>query len=220
MHYRTPCFEVHAMSKFVKQWGNRERKSRSSQGPLKPVLEKASIVIQMNIANLGNIQSRLEARNGKLFNMVVANVHKGDLKRAGVIANELVEVRKISRTVAQFKIALEQIALRVATVKEFGDFVSELAPAVVAIREIQPELASVVPEASSTVDELSGVLSSMLIDVGQQEGMNLDFTRASSEAEKILEDASVVAEKDLKNKFPEIPLEVTRLSSPEEASLT
>ena len=52
-----------------------------------------------------------------------------DRNRAALYANELAEVRKALRSINQAKLAIEQISLRIGTVKDIGDIVVTLAPA-------------------------------------------------------------------------------------------
>ncbi|MGP8124840.1 MAG: hypothetical protein ACLQEQ_03110 [Nitrososphaerales archaeon] len=61
------------------------------------------------------------------------------------------------------------------------------------------------PEAEGEIGEISGLLSSILVDVGTVGGYSMNFEAANEDAERILSEASALAEQRMKEKFPEIP---------------
>jgi division protein CdvB (Snf7/Vps24/ESCRT-III family) len=73
------------------------------------------------------------------------------------------------------------------------------------IRSVRSGIISVLPEAEREINEISGLLSSILVDAGQVSGSTLNFEAANEDAEKILAEASAVAEQRMKEKFPELP---------------
>ena len=176
-------------------------------GPLKPRLEAAMKQIQVQISKLGSTASKLEIRDNSIFNKVVLSVQKHDMSHATVYANELAEIRKMNKMVTQAKIALEQIVLRLDTVQELGDVVVTLSPAMSVIRNVKSGLGSILPEADREISEISNLLSSILVDAGQMSESTVDFEAANEDAEKILSEASIVAEQRMGDKFPDLPLD-------------
>ncbi|MBI4257695.1 MAG: hypothetical protein HY619_01950, partial [Thaumarchaeota archaeon] len=122
------------MSQFASKWdrpraegfGTRVREAVRPAGPLKPRLEGAVRQIQVQVAKLDSMTTRLRERDQAIFGKVVASVQKHDTSHASVFANELAEIRKMGRMVTQAKLALEQIVLRLNTVQELGDIVVTL----------------------------------------------------------------------------------------------
>ncbi|MCX8189483.1 MAG: Snf7 family protein [Nitrososphaeria archaeon] len=201
------------MSKFEEKWvkeqkpgmGDRVREAIRPSGPLKPRLEDAIRAIQTQIARLDAMATKLKERDAAIFNKVVSSIQKHDTQHASVFANELAEIRKMLRMVTSSKLALEQIVLRLNTVTELGDIVVTLAPAMAVIRSVKSGIISVLPEAEREINEISSLLSSILVDAGQVSGTTLNFEAANEDAEKILAEASAVAEQRMKEKFPELP---------------
>src|SRR5271166_3949615 len=120
------------MSQFASKWDKpndgsgftaRVRDSVQSPGPLKPRLELAVRQIQVQVAKLDGTCAKLRDRDASIFNKVVLSIQKHDSQHASVYANELTEVRKMSRMVTQAKLALEQIVLRLNTVTDLGEIV-------------------------------------------------------------------------------------------------
>lgn len=201
------------MSSFAGKWdkqntqsfGTRVRDSVRSPGPLKPRLDLAIRQIQVQIAKLESASTKLRDRDTSIFNKVVGSLQKHDTPHASVFANELAEVRKMNKMVTQAKLALEQIVLRLNTITELGDIVVTLTPAMAVIRNVKQGLVGVLPEAENEIGEISGLLSSILVDAGTVGGYSLNFEAANEDAERILAEASAVAEQRMKERFPEIP---------------
>jgi division protein CdvB (Snf7/Vps24/ESCRT-III family) len=116
----------------------------------------------------------------------------------------------MGKMITQAKLALEQVVLRLGTITEMGDVAAALAPTVSVIRGVREGLGAVIPEAMGEIGEISSLLSGVLVDAGSIGGTSLNFEVANEEAEKTLEEAAAVAEQRMKERFPEIPLEVVQ----------
>ncbi|MCP8311075.1 MAG: Snf7 family protein [Candidatus Methylarchaceae archaeon HK01B] len=202
------------MPQFADRWaksssptiGEKIKETIRPAGPLKPRLDAAIRQIQAQVSKLDSTTTRLKDRDNAIFNKVVQAIQRHDMQHASVFANELAEIRKMNKMVTQAKIALEQIVLRLNTVQELGDVVVTLTPAMAVIRNVKSGLGSVLPEADREIGEISGLLSSILVDAGQLGGYTLNFEAANEDAERIISEASIVAEERMKEKFPELPM--------------
>ena len=207
------------LSQFSKKWKSSDSESPSlketirtsirGQEPLKPRLTQATHQIQSQVVKLETTIAKLKERDSALFNKVVVALQKHDTQVASVLSNELAEVRKMAKMVSQSKAALEQINLRLSTVQELGDIAVTLSPAMGIIKSVKSGLAGFMPEAEHEIGEISGLLSSILVDAGQLGGLTVNFEAANEDAEKILTEASVIAEQRLKDKFPDLPVSST-----------
>ena len=209
------------MSRFSNNWSGKKqpnksglsKKFRSTINPkpqLKPTMERAVKSIQNQLFKLDILINKLSDKDKKLVNRITARIQKHDDKHAIILANELVEIRKMMKVVTQAKCALEAITMRIETVTELGDIVATLAPAVSAVKSVQKGVIGVVPTAQDKFTEISGMLSDILVDAGQSGQTTLDFKIANEDAEKIIADASVQAETKLKKKIPEIPSNIPK----------
>ncbi|MGQ9718598.1 MAG: Snf7 family protein [Nitrososphaerales archaeon] len=202
------------MSKFTNKWKKPEgpkfkervKDSVKPQDPLRPRLEQATRQIQVQIGRLDSTLSRLKERDASLFNKVTASLQRHDTQTASSLSNELSEVRKMMKMVSQSKVALEQIEFRLGTVQGLGDVAATLAPVMGIVRSVRSGLVGVMPEAEHEIGEISSILSSILVDAGQLGGLTLNFEVANEDAEKILVEASAVAEQRMKEKFLELPI--------------
>jgi division protein CdvB (Snf7/Vps24/ESCRT-III family) len=176
--------------------------------PIKPQIEQANRQIRVLIAQLDAAVNRIRQRDQKIFTQVVACMANHDSQHAAVYANELSEVRKMGKMVTQAQLALEQISLRLSTVTDLGEIATTLGPAVTVIKSMKDGLRSALPEADREMSEISGLLSSILVNAGQTGGLSMNFEAANEDAQKVLEEAAAVAEQKIKDSFPEIPANV------------
>ena len=201
------------MSNFANRWEKKETPGISTKvkesvrppGPLKPRLEQAVRSIQLQMNKLDIASQRFQERDRMIFSKVVDAYSKHDMDHAKIYANELAEIRKMSKMLMHAKMALEQIVMRLSTVTELGDIVVTLAPAMGVIRNVRAGLATALPEAERELGDISTTLSGILVDAGQSGGLSLNFESANEDAQKILSEAAVVAEQKVKEKFPELP---------------
>ncbi len=107
------------------------------------------------------------------------------------------------------KLALEQIQLRLNTVSELGDIVVTLSPCMSVIKGLGASLRGIMPEATSSMQNLSQVLG----DVLTGSSMNASDTAvttysSSSDTLAILEEAQAVIEGQTRASIPEPPSDI------------
>ncbi|QGA67601.1 cell division protein CdvB1/B2 [Sulfolobus sp. E11-6] len=193
---------------FQKMWDyEQERfKIKGSKEPLKYRLVNAHYKISSMISRLDAYISRMQERDKILFERVVEAQMSKDTQRAAMYANEVAEIRKISRQLLTTQIALEQVQLRLETVTELGDIFVNLIPVLGVISELKSALKGIMPEVSLELAELGEGLQEIVTESGEFTGMGSYAAASSPEARKILEEASVVAEQRMKEKFPDLPV--------------
>jgi division protein CdvB (Snf7/Vps24/ESCRT-III family) len=187
---------------------DRLRRTARPATPLKSQIEQANRQIRVLISQLDGTVNRIRQRDADIFKGVVTSLAKHDSQHAAVYANELSEVRKMGKMVTQAQLALEQISLRLGTITDLGEIATTLAPAVSVIRTMKQDLSIALPEADRQMGEISGLLSSVLVDAGTTGGISLNFDAANEDAERVLAEASAVAEQRMREDFPEIPAAV------------
>jgi len=178
------------------------------QGPLKPRLNIAIKRIQLQMMRLDQVSERFSGRDKSIFAKIVEAYTKHEMPRANVFANELAELRKMEKSLLYTRLALEQIVLRLTTVTELGDVVTELAPAMAVLNGIKRGMTGIMPQAEKEFDQIGTLINGIIIDASQTTQLNVNFAVANEDAQKILEEASMIAEKRMKEKFPELPTEL------------
>ena len=180
------------------------------KGSMRERVDLAVRRIQMQITTLDSTSSRLAQKDQKMFDQVQSALKSHDPSKATVIANELVQIRGMARMVKQSKLAFEQIMIRLNTLRDLGDVVVTLQPAISVIRSIKPHVAATIPEAEGGISELSGLLNSIMAEASPGPSTS-NIDTSGDVAEDILTEASAVAEKWAKDRFPEIPTEVVNV---------
>ncbi|MFP3233043.1 MAG: cell division protein CdvB1/B2 [Sulfolobaceae archaeon] len=205
---------------FIKNWNSKQEPTLAEklktafkpQQPLRYKLVMANYRLKTTISRLDVYISKLQERDRSLFEKVVEAQMSKDNMRAAMYANEIAEIRKITKQLLATQIALEQVQLRLETVTELGDVFNSLIPVVGVIRELRYAMKGVMPELSVELADLEEGLQEIVIEAGEFSGTGVDFTSTSPEARKILEEATMVAEQRMKEKFPSLPSFVTSVA--------
>lgn len=200
---------------FISKWTQSDKPSFTERfrrtikppPPLKPRIEQAQKKLQLQIARLDTVSSKLRERDHALFNRIVSAVQQHDMQYSMVLANELSQIRKINRMVNNAKLALEQIQIRLSTITELGDVVVTLNPAMAVVKNVQSGLTDMMPQVGNQMDEISQLLSGILIESGQLPNNNIDINQTTStDSQAILEEAASIVEGEVKNKLPDLPM--------------
>lgn len=161
--------------------------------------------LNSQISKLDKTLAKMTEKEKALFSKTSAAFQKHDTTQAHAIANELSEHRKAMKLVQGAKLSLEQVQLRLRTITDFGDLAHVIAPVGQVVRSVRTSLQKVMPSANDTLSEISTSLDGMMQEIGSVPGMTLSFDTNSEEAEKILAEASVIAETKMASTLPSIP---------------
>ncbi len=185
--------------------GQRIRNFINPPPPVRTQIIQAIYRIQGQISKLDYSLSRLQSYDRMLFERTVNALVEGDKAKATMYANELAEVRKMAKVIITVKYALERVRLRLETALIFGDVNANLAPAIVALKQVAGYLRGMMPDVFTELMEIDESLQAAMTQMTTQVPVTLNSTYVTEEAQKILKDASIVAEQRLKEHFPELP---------------
>ena len=174
-------------------------------GALTPRMEYAGKRVKAQVQRLEQESTRMGERDKSLFGKVVDAYQKHDTPHANIYANELAELRRMEKVTLNAKLALDQINMRLEAVSEMGDLAYTLLPVIGVMRDVMKGMASVNPQIAKEMGDISNLLSGIVMDAGATSGMSLNFESANEDARKIAEEAAMVAEKRMKDTFPELP---------------
>lgn len=189
---------------FLKNWEERKKFS-SVKGPLKPKIEEAIKIINVQLQRLDFKGVKIREYDKALFEQVVHYYGRRDFVRAKMYANELTEVRKLAKVIATARLALEQIAVRLSTIKEYGDIATSVAPAIFAVKNIYGGISQLMPEAENSLQKLGDVLDGLMVEASQHSDNIISPSYVSEEGSGILKTASKMAELHLSKSLPKIP---------------
>lgn len=177
--------------------------------PLKNKIDVAQKNLQLQIVKLDSIAVKIKQKNDYIFNKIVSAQKSNNHAHAKAYANELLEIRKMHNMVNSAKLALEQIQLRLNTVSELGDIVVTLSPCMSVIKGLGASLSGIMPEATSSMQNLSQVLGDVL-NGSSMNNTDSAMTTYSPNADTlaILEEAAAVIEGQTRANIPEPPASV------------
>ncbi|ABP95850.1 MULTISPECIES: cell division protein CdvB1/B2 [Metallosphaera] len=202
---------------FVRNWngrqevgiGERVKNAFKPKQPLKYKLVTANYKLRTTINRLEVYISKMQERDRVLFERVISAQMAKDNARASMYANEIAEIRKMTKQIMGVQIALEQVQLRLETVTEVADVFNNLIPVIGVVRELKNAIKGVMPEISMELAEVEEGLQEVIIEAGDFTGTSVEQAATSPEARKILQEASMIAEQRMKENFPDLPALVT-----------
>jgi division protein CdvB (Snf7/Vps24/ESCRT-III family) len=184
--------------------------------PLKNKINVAQKKLELQIAKLDAIHTKLQKNHDKIFQKIVQAQRTNNQAYAKMCAVELAEVRKMKSMVGNSKLSMEQINLRLNTVSDMGDIVVTLSPCMSLVKGLGSSLGGIMPEASTSMQDLSqilgDVLSSSSMDGGGTSMYDNDVSmindmqqQQSPEANAILKEAYTVVKGRTESMIPDVP---------------
>jgi division protein CdvB (Snf7/Vps24/ESCRT-III family) len=213
------------LGKFTTSWsknGNEESLSQKVLGkvipetPVKNKIDDAQKKLELQIVKLSTINEKLQRKNDQVFQKIVAAQKENNHAYAKAYAIELQEIRKMNNMVSNAKLSMEQIQIRLNTVSELGDVVVTLSPCMSIIKGLGISLGGIMPQANSSMQDLSKILGDVLTGSKMSQEENTMLARPeNADTVAILEEATAIIEGQTKENIPEIPSEIPT-GSPEE----
>ncbi len=203
---------------FINRWTEKEKelnvvsKIKNMAKPQVNLKEQIGVVTQRLDAQTRTLDAavqRFEVRDADIFKRVVKAMTERDTARANILATELGEIRKVEKMLSQASLAMQSMSMRLSTVSELGDVVAVLSPAKSMINNIRSEMCSIFPEASQELGNIGNLLSDIVTTTTNQGADTpMNTIMASADALQILEEAECIAENRLKEKIPEVAMEI------------
>ena len=201
------------MTNFDKTWTRQETQSMTGklrdvvkpQQALKPRIQNAVNKLQTQISKIDLMLSKLKDRDSNIFQRIVTAMQHHDSTASKVLSNELAEIRKVSKMLGNARMSLEQVQLRLTTIHDLGDAMVAIAPAVSTMKGLKSSIGRFMPDADSELSSMTQTLNGLMMDSLTDESFNIESDVTNDETEKILQEASVMAEQKTNDKFPSVP---------------
>ena len=175
------------------------------KGAIKPRLETGIKRLQTQIGKLDGMITKLKQRDEKLFKRIVVATQSHDMTTSKVLSKELAEVRKVTKLLGNARIALEQIELRLSTFHDLGDTVVTIMPTIGLMKNLRSSLIRFMPEADRELTGMTELLGGLMTDTFHSGDFGIDSEATTEESEKILQEASAVAEAAANERLPSMP---------------
>ncbi|MDH3794871.1 MAG: Snf7 family protein [Nitrosopumilus sp.] len=201
------------MPNFDKTWARQEtqsvtgklREAVKPQGALKPRISTAVNQLQVQISKTDSMLGKLHERDAQLFKRVVTAMQQHDTSTSRVLSNELAEIRKVTKMLGNARMSLEQVQLRLTTIHDLGDAMVAIGPAMSTMKGLKSSLGKFMPDADSELNSMTQTLNGLMMDSLAGDSFSMESDTSSEETDKILQEASAVAEQQIGDKFPSVP---------------
>ena len=201
------------MGSFQDKWSSPQKQSFvdklgdtfKPKGSLKPRVEMAVKRLQAQIGKLDGMTQKLQERDQKIFQKIVAAQQQHDTYSSKVLSNELVEVRKVNKIMTNAKMGLERIELRLTTFHDLGDTVTTLMPTIGLMNGLKSSLVKFMPGADQEIGRMTEMLGGLMTETfssGSSFGVE---ESTNAESDSILAEAAAVAESQSGEQFPSVP---------------
>lgn len=180
--------------------------------------KKATFKENMNIAiyhlkassdKLRRNSSALNRKNQRLFQKCIEYKLNNKPERATIYANECAELKRLAQLVLSSELALEQAIVRLETINELSDVMGSVLPIISIVENTKNRLVSVIPSVSERLGEVTQMIQSSIVEMGSTPHLSSSQSNLPFEAKKILEQANSVAGERIREKFPELPIELS-----------
>ena len=120
------------------------------------------MTLKMQQNKLEQANFRLRERDRVLFETCLGALKKNNKEKAAICATEIAEVRKLVKFLYNVQLAIERVILRLETIRELGDIVADLKPALRLLQGVSQELFQVLPDVSSELNTVNETIQETL----------------------------------------------------------
>ena len=186
---------------------------------LKNKMYDAGKKMESQILRLEQTHNKLKQSHDHIFKKIVEAKLTRDESRARTYAIELQEIKKVKNKIAEAKLAMEQIKLRLGTVSELGDIVVTLSPCMSLIKGLAPSISTLMPQMHTSMEDLTSMFSDMLTDSSLSQESMTPIHQGNTDTDAILQEAHDVIEGKTRTAMPEPPTTSLQHFSKEKESM-
>jgi division protein CdvB (Snf7/Vps24/ESCRT-III family) len=161
------------------------------------------------------VSFRLKRRDEVLFQTCIHALRNHNKDRATMCANEVAEIKKLSKFLYHVELAIERVILRLETIRELGDIIVDLKPALKMLQSVSKQLFEVLPDVSSELSRVNDAINETLYStrITVDESL-IPVNKTTLGGKEILKEVSSFLEQKVAEKLPEPP---ATLKTPEKA---
>ncbi|MGC8969893.1 MAG: hypothetical protein ACP5LG_04925 [Conexivisphaera sp.] len=168
---------------------------------LRDQLRWAKERVDSQLQRLNRISDDVDRRERALFERVVSLSRSGQTLRAEKHSEELSQLRKLRDTVRAVSATLDAVSLKLEGAVSLGDAVAALSSARTAVSSLSRQVRGMSPDVDKFLAEVDDVLSST------QQAFSEIQIPVTPDAERIIEEASAVADLRRGSSLPEPELQ-------------
>ncbi len=175
------------------------------ESALKNKINDAGKKMEYQILRLEQTHDKLKKNHDNIFKKIVEAKLIQNESRARTYAIELQEIKKTKNKIAEAKLTMEQIKIRLNTVSELGDIVVTLSPCMSLIKGLVPAISSAMPQMHASMGDLTNMFGDMLTDSSLSQESFTPTCQGNADTEAILQEVQNVLEGRKRTAIPEPP---------------
>ena len=207
------------VSSFEKMWGR--KKAGGGLGlrdrlrflvrnvSIREKLVKMRRTLDKDVRYLETELSRFRALEKSLVSKLKKAVAGGEKAIAGVLSNELANLKRIIDIMDKIKAAFEQISMRIGLMLRVGDVATTVAEIRPVIKRITPLVGMMVPQFLNDVHQVDEALDELMSETEMDIGGMLPTEPMSEDARKMLEALELAVKHEDELSLPEEPASIT-----------
>lgn len=161
----------------------------------------------------------MKERDKILFQTCIGAINNKNKERAAICANEIAEVRKLIQFLHNVELAIERVILRLETIKELSEIVTDLKPALRLLQRVSQDLFNVLPDVSSELSKVNETITETLHATKMTTDESIiQVNRKTPGGEEIIKEVTCYLEQRLTEKLPEPPA-TPKATEPEPTTL-
>jgi len=180
------------------------------------VIFEATPKLKIQRFKLEKVIVRLRERDATLFKTCAQALENNSKERATIFANELAEVRKLIKIIAQTEILIERIILRLETLKELNAAFADLKPVLRILHSVTQRLTILMPQMAYEMERVNESIDETLAmtHIGSPQ-LDMPFDVKTPGGEEVLKEVSAFLEQRLAEELPEPPTSVAVKEKPQ-----
>lgn len=183
---------------------------------LEEVIFEAVPKLKVQRFKLEQVIVRLRERDTLLFKTCATSLNAKNKERATIFANELAEIRKLTKIISQTQILIERIILRLETLKELSAAFADLKPVLRILHSVTKSLTIIMPQMAYEMERVNESINETLAmtSIGSVD-LNVPIDVKTPGGEEVLKEVSTFLEEKLTEKLPEPPISVSVMEKPQ-----
>jgi division protein CdvB (Snf7/Vps24/ESCRT-III family) len=159
---------------------------------------------------------RLRQRDAILFKTCETALKTKNKERAIIFANELAEIRKLTKLISQTQILIERVILRLETLKELSAAFADLKPALRILHSVTKRLTTIMPQMAYEMERVNESINETLaMTTVRSTEVNMPIDMKTPGGEEVLKEVSTFLEEKLTENLPEPPMSVPVAERPQ-----
>ena len=180
------------------------------------IINKAVPKLKSQKFKLGQVIVKLTRRDQILFKTCATALKAKNNERAAIFANELAEIRKLTKVLYHTQILVERIILRLETLKEFHAAFADLKPVLTNLKSVTKSLGSFMPQMAFEMERVNEtIFEVMALSKIDDTKLEVPTDIKTPGGQEVLAEVAEFLEEQITEKLPSPPISAPVVEAPQ-----